>query len=234
MTKSSSRAAKPLLELKNISKSYQAGNHLFFALKNINLSVLSGSFISITGPSGAGKSTLMNLIGLLDTPTSGQIYLQGQKVSQLSQHQLAEIRNQKIGFVFQQFNLLPKTSCLENVCLPLLYSSIPQSQHLYLAQKMLTKVGLVNKFKNTPSQLSSGQQQRVAIARALINNPKIILADEPTGNLDTKTGKEIINLLHQLHSEGRTIIMITHNPQIAKQSQKVINIIDGQIKTKNV
>jgi len=220
---------KPVLELKNIVKTYSSGNTKFNALDHVDLSIHQGEFISITGPSGSGKSTLMHIIGLLDNPTSGEVYLEGQNISRLKEHQLAQLRNVTLGFVFQQFNLLPKTSSLENVILPLLYSDTPRSQWTKLAQAMLEKVGLSDKLKNTPAQLSGGQQQRVAIARALINNPKIILADEPTGNLDTKSGQEIIKLLHQLNQEGRTIALVTHDLDLAKQAKRIIVIKDGKI-----
>ncbi len=171
----------------------------------------------------------MHIIGLLDNPTSGQVFLEGRDISHLEEKELAEIRNVTLGFVFQQFNLLAKTSALENVSLPLLYSDIPKKEHDELALQMLKKVGLADKIKNTPAQLSGGQQQRVAIARALVNNPKIILADEPTGNLDSKSGAEIITLLHQLHREGRTIVLVTHDMELARQAQKIIIIKDGKI-----
>jgi putative ABC transport system ATP-binding protein len=171
----------------------------------------------------------MHIIGLLDTPTSGEVLLEGRLISQLKEHQLAQVRNQTLGFVFQQFNLLPKTSALENVMLPLLYSDVARNQRHDLAVTMLEKVGLGEKLKNTPAQLSGGQQQRVAIARALINNPKIILADEPTGNLDSKSGTDVMNFFHQLHQEGRTIVMVTHDPDLAAQAKRVIIIKDGQV-----
>jgi putative ABC transport system ATP-binding protein len=218
-----------ILQLKNIVKTYTSGGTKFDALRGINLTINQGEFISITGPSGTGKSTLMHIIGLLDTPTSGEVLLEGRLISQLKEHQLAQVRNQTLGFVFQQFNLLPKTSALENVMLPLLYSDVARNQRHDLAVTMLEKVGLGEKLKNTPAQLSGGQQQRVAIARALINNPKIILADEPTGNLDSKSGTDVMNFFHQLHQEGRTIVMVTHDPDLAAQAKRVIIIKDGQV-----
>lgn len=229
MTKSSLLSNKTILELKNISKSYCSNDDLFYALKNVSLKINQGEFVSITGPSGSGKSTLMHIVGLLDNPTSGEILLHGKDISQLKEHQLAQVRNITLGFVFQQFNLLPKTSALENVMLPLLYSDVPKKSREELAKKMLEKVGLADKIKNTPAQLSGGQQQRVAIARALINNPKIILADEPTGNLDSKSGESVMKLFHQLHQEGRTIVFVTHDMDLAKQAKKLIIIKDGQI-----
>ncbi len=230
MTKSSPvNNSKTILELKNVSKTYCSNNNLFYALNNVSLKINQGEFISITGPSGSGKSTLMHMIGLLDNPSDGQIIFDKKDISKLKEHQLAQIRNIALGFVFQQFNLLAKTSALENVALPLLYSDVPKKEHNKLAQKMLEKVNLGDKIKNTPAQLSGGQQQRVAIARALINNPQIILADEPTGNLDSKSGKEIMNLFHQLNKEGKTIVFVTHDMDLAKEAKKLIVIKDGQI-----
>jgi len=198
MTQSLSKKSKVsepvVLELRDIIKTYTSGNTVFNALDGVSICIRRGEFVSITGPSGSGKSTLMHIIGLLDNPTKGQVLLEGQDISHLNEEELAKTRNITLGFVFQQFNLLAKTSATENVSLPLLYSDVPKSQRLPKAIEMLTKVGLGEKLKNTPAQLSGGQQQRVAIARALINDPKIIMADEPTGNLDSKSGKEIIAL----------------------------------------
>jgi putative ABC transport system ATP-binding protein len=232
MTQSSSRKSKSpiVLELKNIVKTYITGGDSFNALDGVSLSIRRGEFISITGPSGSGKSTLMHIIGLLDNPTSGKVLLEGRDISKLGENDLARIRNQTLGFVFQQFNLLAKTSALENVALPLLYSDTPASDRELISRQMLNKVGLSDKLKNTPAQLSGGQQQRVAIARALVNHPKIILADEPTGNLDSKSGQEVVSLIHQLHREGNTIVLVTHDPNLANQAQKVIIIKDGKIK----
>ena len=218
------------MELKNIVKTYITGGDSFNALDGVSLSIRRGEFISITGPSGSGKSTLMHIIGLLDNPTNGKVLLEGRDISKLGENDLARIRNQTLGFVFQQFNLLAKTSALENVALPLLYSDTPASDRELISRQMLNKVGLSDKLKNTPAQLSGGQQQRVAIARALVNHPKIILADEPTGNLDSKSGQEVISLIHQLHREGNTIVLVTHDPNLANQAQKVIIIKDGKIK----
>jgi putative ABC transport system ATP-binding protein len=232
---SSKRTNSPtVLELVNVVKTYTSGNTTFNALDGVSLTINKGEFVSITGPSGSGKSTLMHIIGLLDNPTSGQVLLEGQNISHLKEHEMAKVRNVTLGFVFQQFNLLAKTSAVENVTLPLLYSDVPKSKHQDLAIEMLTKVGLQTKLKNTPAQLSGGQQQRVAIARALINDPKIILADEPTGNLDSKSGTEVISLLHHLHEvEGRTIVLVTHDMDLAKQAERIIIIKDGKV-TKNV
>ena len=218
------------MELKNIVKTYITGGDSFNALDGVSLSIRRGEFISITGPSGSGKSTLMHIIGLLDNPTNGKVLLEGRDISKLWENDLARIRNQTLGFVFQQFNLLAKTSALENVALPLLYSDTPASDRELISRQMLNKVGLSDKLKNTPAQLSGGQQQRVAIARALVNHPKIILADEPTGNLDSKSGQEVVSLIHQLHREGNTIVLVTHDPNLANQAQKVIIIKDGKIK----
>jgi len=219
-----------VLELRNVVKTYNSGNTVFNALDGVSLKIHQGEFVSITGPSGSGKSTLMHIIGLLDNPTSGQVLLEGKDISNLKENQLAKIRNVTLGFVFQQFNLLAKTSSIENVALPLLYSDIDSNKRDPLAIEMLTKVGLADKLKNTPSQLSGGQQQRVAIARALVNDPKIILADEPTGNLDSKSGKEIMALFHHLHEkEGRTIVLVTHDMELAKQANRLIIIKDGQV-----
>lgn len=219
-----------VLELKNIVKSYNTGGTVFTALNKVSLEIKEGEFVSITGPSGSGKSTLMHIIGLLDNPTSGEVLLNGKDVSKLKENQLAQIRNTTLGFVFQQFNLLAKTSALENVLLPLLYSDIPQNLRTNLGLQMLDKVGLGDKLKNTPAQLSGGQQQRVAIARALVNNPKIILADEPTGNLDSKSGADVMKFFYKLNKEeGRTIVFVTHDMDLAKQANRMIIIKDGQI-----
>jgi len=185
--------------------------------------------MAITGPSGSGKSTLMHIIGLLDHPSSGQVILEGKNISSLNETNLAQLRNKTLGFVFQQFNLLAKTSSLENTILPLLYSDVPQADRRNLGLQMLSKVDLSDKITNTPAQLSGGEQQRVAIARALVNDPKIILADEPTGNLDSKTGKSIMQLFKNLHLEGRTIVFVTHDINLAKQANRIIAIKDGRL-----
>ncbi len=219
-----------LLQLKNITKTYLSGASEFAALKDVSLKIGEGEFISITGPSGSGKSTLMHIIGLLDNPTSGEVILQGKDIARLNESQLAVFRSKVLGFVFQQFNLLSKTSSLENVMLPLLYSDVPSEKRKNLALEMLSKVNLSSKLKNLPSQLSGGEQQRVAIARALINNPKIILADEPTGNLDSKSGREVMDLLHKLNKEEkRTIILVTHDQDLAKEAERILVIKDGKI-----
>lgn len=220
----------PVLQIIDVVKSYQTGDTTFTALKKVNVIIYPGEFVSITGPSGSGKSTLMHIIGLLDIPTSGQVLLNNQDVSKLPESKLAILRNKTLGFVFQQFNLLAKTSALDNVILPLLYSDIDKNQRKDRAITQLTKVGLADKLKNTPAQLSGGQQQRVAIARSLVNDPQILLADEPTGNLDSQSGKEVMEIFHQLHKEGRTIVFVTHDQNLAKQAERTILIQDGQIK----
>ena len=235
-TKSSSKKDKGIvvLELQKVIKSYITGNTQFNALNGVDLTIFKGEFVSITGPSGSGKSTLMHIIGLLDNPTEGRVLLDGKDISHLKEEQMARLRNVTLGFVFQQFNLLPKTSALENVILPLLYSDVPQNKHRQLGIEMLTKVGLADKVRNTPSQLSGGQQQRVAIARALINDPKIILADEPTGNLDSKSGQDIMTLFHALNQkEGRTVVFVTHDRDLAQEADRIVIIKDGQIAIEN-
>ena len=234
MTKSPSSknnsSKEVVLELRDVVKTYNSGNVIFNALDHVDLKIYKGEFISITGPSGSGKSTLMHIIGLLDNPTSGQVLLDGNDISKLKETQMARIRNVTLGFVFQQFNLLAKTSSLENATLPLLYSDVPKNKRDGIGLEMLKKVGLGDKIRNTPAQLSGGQQQRVAIARALVNNPKIILADEPTGNLDSKSGKDVMDLFHHLHKEeGRTIVFVTHDLDLAKEADRIVIIKDGHI-----
>ncbi len=218
-----------VVTLSNINKIYESGEVSFQALKNISFEVKSGDFVAIIGASGSGKSTLMNIIGLLDHPTSGKYELDGIDTSHLKENTQAQIRNQKIGFIFQSFNLLPRTSALDNVALPLIYAWVNHSQRLERARKVLTEVGLSEKLNSHPNQLSGGQQQRVAVARALINNPELILADEPTGNLDSKSGGEIMSIFRKLNQEGKTIIIITHENDIAKQARSVIRLKDGEI-----
>jgi putative ABC transport system ATP-binding protein len=218
-----------ILSMKNIVKEYQMGDEVSTVLKGINLSVESGEFIAILGPSGSGKSTLMNIIGCLDTPTSGEYYLSGKKIADQEEKALAHIRRKEIGFIFQSFYLLSRQNALKNVELPLIYSGSDKKIRRDIAAEMLRKVGLEEKLNYFPRQLSGGQQQRVAIARALINNPTILLADEPTGALDQKTGHQVMELFHQLNQEGRTIIMITHDVNLAKQAKRVVQILDGNI-----
>ena len=220
-----------IISTKDIKKSYKVGPQNVHALKGINLSVEKGEFISIMGPSGSGKSTLMNIIGCLDTPTSGNYLLNNKQVSSLTDDELAKIRNDEIGFVFQSFHLLPRNSAFENVMLPLRYAGIKKDEAITLSNKALDQVGLSDRADHSPSELSGGQQQRVAIARALVNKPSILFADEPTGNLDSKTGNDVMALFKQLNSEGQTIILITHEESIAQQSNRIITIMDGLIKT---
>ena len=220
---------KQLISLKNICRSYRNGEQELQVLKNINLEIGAGDFVAIMGPSGSGKSTLMNTIGMLDTPTSGEYYLEGQEVARLGEKQLAQVRNQQIGFVFQQFFLLSKVDAVQNVELPLIYSGVPAAQRRKMAEEYLSKVELTDRIHHLPSELSGGQKQRVAIARALVNDPSIILADEPTGALDTKTGSQIMELLVELNEEGKTIIMVTHEPEIAAYAKRQIVIRDGVI-----
>lgn len=220
-----------LVHLASINKIYKINEDLDFqALKNINLSINSGEFVAIMGPSGSGKSTLMNILGLLDSPTSGSYELEGQDVARLSERTMAGIRNKKIGFVFQQFNLLNRTSVLDNVALPLIYGGIDKEERIERAKKALDQVGLSDKLESHPNQLSGGQQQRAAIARALVTDPQIILADEPTGNLDTKTGQQIMGIFKKLNREGKTIILITHEEDIARAAKRTIHMRDGEVK----
>jgi putative ABC transport system ATP-binding protein len=200
-----------------------------YALNELDCNIKQGEYVALMGPSGSGKSTLMNVIGCLDSPTSGEYYLNQKRVNSLTDDELADIRNNEIGFVFQSFNLLPRTSALENVALPLVYAGVPQKERLERAQEVLNKVGLGDRSKHKPNELSGGQRQRVAIARALINNPSIVLADEPTGNLDSTSSKEIMELFDKIHKEGNTVIMVTHEEDIAAHASRIIRMIDGKI-----
>ncbi|WP_442604396.1 ABC transporter ATP-binding protein [Paenibacillus sp. KN14-4R] len=220
---------KPLIEINQLVKTYVMAGETVPILKEISFSIEQGEFVAIVGPSGSGKSTLMNMIGCLDIPSSGSYLLDGQEVSQMSENRQAQVRNEKIGFIFQSFNLLPKLSAMENVELPLIYRGIPLKDRQTMAKQALANVGLGDRIDHKPMQLSGGQQQRVAIARALAGDPPILLADEPTGALDTKTGKEIMQMLHDLNAKGHTIIVITHDPAIAQQANRTIRIQDGQI-----
>jgi putative ABC transport system ATP-binding protein len=221
-----------LVELRNVSKIYHLGGEEIRALDNVSLDIEEGEFISIIGPSGSGKSTLMHILGCLDSPTHGTIRLDGTMIQSAGPRQLAAIRNRKIGFVFQFFNLLPKLNVLQNVELPMVYSGVSGRERLQRAMTALEQVDLVNRARHRPSQLSGGQQQRVAIARALVNNPRIIFADEPTGNLDTHTGEAILDLFRQLSEAGRTIVLVTHDPEIAAVTPRRIEIRDGRIAEK--
>ena len=221
----------PILELKDICKDYQQGREPVRVLKNINLTVEKGDYLAIMGPSGSGKTTLMNIIGCLDVPTSGRYTLEGRDLKDLSDDDLAEVRNKHIGFVFQSFHLLPKMDALDNVALPLLYADVPLKERRARAEEALKAVGLGERIHFLPNQLSGGQCQRVAIARAIVGNPQLLLADEPTGALDTKAGNQIMEIFRRLSGEGMTIIMITHEPSIAACADKTYRILDGELKT---
>ncbi|MBI3954773.1 ABC transporter ATP-binding protein [Candidatus Collierbacteria bacterium] len=220
---------KPLLSLKAVSKTYFLEDNASTILKDINLEIFKGEFVSILGPSGSGKSTLMHIASFLDKPSTGEVYFNSTRLTSLSENQLADIRNRSIGFVFQQFNLLERSSSLENVQLPLVYSQTSPTLRFQRARELLEKVGLKDRLNHRPNQLSGGQQQRVAIARALVNDPEIIFADEPTGNLDSKSGNEIMSLLTSLNQDGKTVIVVTHDPEIAAQTKRKIYIKDGLI-----
>ena len=218
-----------MLKLEHIEKVYQQGKNIVPVLHDITFHVAHGEFVAIMGPSGSGKSTLMNLIGLLDTPTSGSYFFDGTEVSRCSENMLSQIRNEKIGFVFQNFNLLPRQSALENAALPLLYAGVKPKVRRERAREALEKVGLSDRVSFLPTQLSGGQKQRVAIARAMINHPKLLLADEPTGALDTASGEQVMELFHELHKTGVTIVMITHELEIAQHAERILTIRDGRL-----
>jgi len=225
-----SKMTKKIIELKEVWKTYTMGENVLHVLKGINLTINRGEFIAILGPSGSGKSTLMNQIGVLDVPTQGTVLLDSHDISNLSESELAKIRGQKIGFIFQQFNLIPTLSALENVTLPTLFQEVEEDKVIKRATMLLTRMGLGDRLNHKPNELSGGQQQRVAIARSLINNPDIILADEPTGNLDSASGKEVMKMLTDLHGkEGKTIILVTHDIHLVNYSKKTIYLKDGEI-----
>ncbi len=223
-----SKPVTPVLHLSHVNKAYALGDDTLQVLNDINLTINSGELVAIVGPSGSGKSTLMHIMGLLDAQSSGTVELAGRNVTGMGEVELSSLRNQYIGFIFQQFNLLSRTSALENVLLPTLYSSNPTNQTSHAIQ-LLTNIGLGDRLRNYPNQLSGGQQQRVAIARALINDPSVIFADEPTGNLDSKSGHEVVEILQQLNRDGRTIVIVTHDLELAKIAHRIVNIFDGQI-----
>ena len=223
-----------IIETREISRKYIMGSEVVHALKSISIQINRGEYVAFMGPSGSGKSTLMNIVGALDTPTSGQYILNSKDVSNLTENELAEIRNKEIGFVFQTFNLLPRSTSLENVALPLIYAGYNKADRTERAMQVLTSVGLGDRAHHKPNELSGGQRQRVAIARALVNNPSIILADEPTGNLDSKTSYDIMDLFEKLYSQGNTIIMVTHEEDIAEYAHRVVRLRDGLIESDQV
>lgn len=228
MSTSKNKKAEPVLELLDITKDYELGDQTLNILKGVTLTITRGELVAIVGPSGSGKSTLMHIMGILDKQTSGTVKLAGREVVDLSESDAAALRNKYIGFIFQQFNLLSRTSALENVLLPTVYSGTTDSKVAY-ATEILTSLGLGERLKNYPNQLSGGQQQRVAIARALVNDPAVIFADEPTGNLDSKSGHEVVEILKKLNAEGRTIVIVTHDLELAKMANRTIKIFDGEV-----
>jgi putative ABC transport system ATP-binding protein len=220
---------QPVIRLEHISKIYGTGDTEVHALKDVNLTVDTGEYCAIMGPSGSGKSTAMNVIGCLDRPTSGSYYLDGVDVAALVDQELAHTRNRKLGFVFQQFHLLPQLSAMENVMLPMVYAGVPQNERKERAVEALTRVGLANRLNNRPNQLSGGQQQRVAIARAIVNRPVLLLADEPTGALDSHTTQEVLNIFGELNASGITVVMVTHEPEVARQTHRIVWFRDGEV-----
>ena len=226
--------SQEIIKLKGIVKTFTIGTVKVKALRDVSLTIFENEFVALMGPSGSGKSTLMNILGCLDTPTSGNYVLNNQDVSSLTDNELAEIRNKEIGFIFQTFNLLPRATALDNVALPLIYAGIRKDKRKERAMEVLTQVELADRVKHKPNELSGGQRQRVAIARAMVNSPSILLADEPTGNLDSKTSIEIMGLLEEIHGKGNTIIIVTHEADIAKHAHRIIRLIDGQISSDEV
>lgn len=226
--------AQPIIDIKGITRNFPLGNEVVKVLKGIDLTINKGEYVALMGPSGSGKSTLMNLLGCLDTPTGGTYILNGKDVSKMSDNELAEIRNKEIGFVFQTFNLLPRTTALDNVALPMVYAGYKKPERNERASQVLTQVGLEDRMDHKPNQLSGGQRQRVAVARALVNHPSIILADEPTGNLDSKTSVEIMKLFNEIHANGNTVILVTHEEDIAAYAHRVIRLRDGVIESDNI
>lgn len=220
---------QPILKLRGITRDFKLGSQTVHVLKGIDLDIFKNSYVALMGPSGSGKSTLMNLLGCLDTPTAGSYELNGNDVSVMGDNELAEIRNHEIGFVFQTFNLLPRSTALENVALPLVYAGLGKEEREARAAEVLTQVGLADRMDHRPNQLSGGQRQRVAVARALVNNPALILADEPTGNLDSKTSIEIMKLFDDIQAAGNTVVLVTHEEDIAQYAKRVIRLVDGQI-----
>jgi len=223
-------APEHLIEMHQVTRVYQLGPQEIYALSGVDLVIDPGEYVAIMGPSGSGKSTLMNIIGCLDTPTAGRYILDGVPVETMNDDELAAVRNKKIGFVFQTFNLLARTTALQNVELPLIYAKIPRAQRRTLAEEALTAVGLSDRMNHQPNELSGGQRQRVAIARALVNKPSLLLADEPTGNLDSQTGREILDLFRDLHARGNSIIIVTHEDDVAHEAKRIIHIRDGKVK----
>ena len=223
--------ANPLIQITKIKRDFVLGNEIVYVLKGIDLEINKGEYVALMGPSGSGKSTLMNLLGCLDTPTSGSYILNGKDVSKMHDDELAEIRNKEIGFVFQTFNLLPRTTALDNVALPMVYAGYSKSERIIRAEEVLKQVGLADRMDHQPNQLSGGQRQRVAVARALVNKPSIILADEPTGNLDSKTSEEIMKLFGDIHKLGNTVIVVTHEEEVAAYAHRVIRLRDGLIES---